>query len=329
MGAGLKGRGMVERRVEQDNRGNARSARATKGPWMPIEPRWILSTPASSLHAASVLLGGHSAPARQVLLDANTWESLAPAVESLAGDLAAVGLEPAIFFDHAIALAARFDAPLKWAEVLVLKTLGPRTAPEQIAARLARSRIALETAFARAQPRLLEELELRSEPLRLQWEARGPGLMKGVGRLFDPGLVVEQADVILVQPVLGGGGGAHPPYNSIHVEAVLTNPVAELPEVVRLGWLWAQLNLDLPEFQDALRRDRLHQLGRLALIPAVLAAAEEVELARFDEAALATALSAWHVSGAQSSQLLEWWQTRQATAAPWNVALGALDRMLD
>ena len=295
---------------------------------MPIEPRWIVSTPASSLYAASVMLGDPAELNDTAPLDAETSELLAADVANLTGDLAAVGLEPAIFFDHAIPLSARFDAPLEWAKVLVLKALGARTSPELIAARLARSRIALDSAFARAHPGLLEELELRSEPLRMQWEARGPGLMKGVARLFDPDLVVEQADVILVQPALGGGGGAHPPYNSLHIEAVLTNPLAELPEVVRLGWLWSQLNLDLPKFQDALDRDRLREIGRLAMIPAVLAAAEEVELARLDEATLATALAAWRASSAEPAQLLEWWETRQATAAPWNVALGALDRML-
>lgn len=295
---------------------------------MPIEPRWIVSSPASGLYAASVMLDASVKLGDTAPLDAKTSELLAFEVETLAGDLTAVGLEPAIFFDHAIALSARFDAPLEWAKVLVTKTLGPRVAPELIAARLARSRMSLEAAFARAHPGLLEELELRSEPLRLQWEARGAGLMKGLGRLFDPDLVVEQADVILVQPALGGGGGAHPPYNSLHIEAVLTNPLAELPEVVRLGWLWSQLNLDLPKFQDALHRDRLHEIGRLAMIPAVLAAAEEVELARLDEATLATALTAWRISGAEPFQLLEWWETLESGSANWNVALGALDRML-
>jgi hypothetical protein len=295
---------------------------------MSIEPRWIVSTPASSLYAASIMLDPAAETAGSVPLDSKTSELLAVEVASLAEDVAAVGLAPAVFFDHAIALSARFDAPLEWAKVLVLKALGPRTAPELIAARLARSRIALDAAFARAHPGLLEELELRSEPLRLQWEARGPGLMKGVGRLFDADLIVEQADVILVQPALGGGGGAHTPYNSLHIEAVLTNPLAELPEVVRLGWLWSQLNLDLPKFQDALQRDRLHEIGRLAMIPAVLAAAEEVELARLDENILAKALTAWRVSGAEAGQLLQWWETRQSTGAAWNVALGALDRML-
>ncbi len=34
---------------------------------------------------------------------------------------------------------------------------------------------------------------------------------------------------------LGGGGAAHIPYNNVHIEAVLTNPVPDLPEILRLG----------------------------------------------------------------------------------------------
>ena len=50
-----------------------------------------------------------------------------------------------------------------------------------------------------------------------------------------------------------------------------------------MGWLLAQLNLDLPQFAGRIagaraQRDRTG----LALIPPVLAAAEEVELVRFD-----------------------------------------------
>src|SRR5690606_23019649 len=98
----------------------------------------------------------------------------------------------------------------------------------------------------------LEELELRSAPLREQWEARGGGLLATLARLTTAGLVPEMADVILVHPVLGGGGAAHWQYNSVQFEAVLANPLAELPEVLRLGWLLAQLNFDLPLYEDHL-----------------------------------------------------------------------------
>ena len=170
-------------------------------------------------------------------------------------------------------------------------------------------------------------MELRSEPLREQWEARGPGLMANVARLIGDEVVAE-ADVILVQPALGGGGAAYPKYNSVSMEAVLANPIAELPEVVRLGWLLAQLNLDLPRYEEVLPRDRLLDVGPLAMIPPLLAAAQDVELAHLDEATLGTALAAWRVPPADPTKLIDWWETCQSSSFSWAVALGALDRML-
>ena len=189
-------------------------------------------------------------------------------------------------------------------------------------------------------PQVVEDLALRAGPIREQWEARGPGLLHGVGRLTDAGLVAEQAEVVLVQPVLGGGGRACALYNLVLLEAVLTNPIQSLPEVVRLGWLVAQLNLELPEFQGELRRDRALMLGSLAMVPIVLAAAEDVELSRCDEATVAVALEAWRGTAGRRGRAagpggkrirrraLQLVGHFRKFAAEWPVALAALDRML-
>jgi hypothetical protein len=149
-----------------------------------------------------------------------------------------------------------------------------------------------------------------------------------VARLTESDLLVSQADVILVQPVQGGGGAAHWNYNSVRIETVLANPVEQLPEVVRLGWLLAQLNMDLPKFQGDMRRDALAEIGPLAMIPPVLAAAQEVELARCDLPTLAAALKAWQTGPAEPGVLIEWWDTYQTARPAWTVALGALARLL-
>jgi hypothetical protein len=289
---------------------------------MAIELRWLASTAASSLHAAQAMLGGAS------LVDTETSEAIANPVLSLAGALSTLGLDEGKFFEHAIPQSARYDAPLQLAEVVLAK-LGSPGDRVRMAARLSQTLVALYAAFQQANPRALDELELRAEPLRGQWEARGPGLMATVARLTEKDLVVAEADVILIQPVLGGAGAAHWLYNSVRIEAVLANPIAELPEVVRLGWLLSQLNLDLPKFQGNLRLDRLLQVGPLAMIPPVLAAAQEVELARMDEPTLALALTPWKAAVIEPGKLLEWWVTYQSTSPPWTIALGALDRMLD
>lgn len=286
------------------------------------EARFITSTSASGLHAAARLLEGATPVDPKLAAEALLSEAAA-----LGADLEAVGLDRAAFFEHAIPLAVRFDSSRQLADVLLRKVLGPRQT-DAAATRLARRLQALWAAVADANPGALEELELRSLPLREQWEARGGGLLITVRRLTDVDLVVEEAEVILVQPFMGGGGSAHPLYNAVAFEAVLANPDAALPEVVRLGWLWAQLNLDLPKFQDHIGPAAMSQVGPLAVLPAVLAAAQEVELARFDRATLEKALAAWQAPPVEIDGLLGWWETYQASNPSWAVALGALQQML-
>ncbi len=287
---------------------------------MLADARWIASAAASALHAAECQLNGPAPPGTRLT------DALAEETAGLARALAALRVEPARFFAHAIPQSLRFDVPRQLAEVTLAKLIGPAEA--ESTAGLARPLNALFAAFLRAQPEAVEELELRSGPLRGQWEARGPGLLATLMRLTEADLVVESADVILVQPVLGGGGAAHPLYNAVHFEALLANPLAELPEIVRLGWLWGQLHLDLPKYEDAVGRARMHLIGPLALVPPVLAAAQEVELARCDPTTIALALEAWHAPAVSVDVLLDWWATYQASSPAWSVALAALDRLL-
>jgi len=288
---------------------------------MTADARWVANVTASALHAARAQLREGEA-ARGPLVAA-----LREATEQLGSDLATIGIEPERFFAHAIPLSTRFDAPRKWAEVSLHKALG-RPAAEAAAQQIARRQVALVAALQTAVPDPVHEIELRSGPLREQWEARAPGLLTELRRLTETEAVVELAEVILVQPIQGGGGDSYPAYNSLDFEAVLTNPLAELPEIVRLGWLWGQLAFDLPRYQDQLGRDRLLAIGRLALVPPVLASAAEVELARCDRAMLSTACSAWRIAPAPVDTLLDWWETYTASSTAWSVALVALDRML-
>jgi hypothetical protein len=194
--------------------------------------------------------------------------------------------------------------------------------------KLAECLTVLEHTFEQAYPGALAELELRASPLREQWEARGGGLLAALGRVTEPALIVPAADVVLVQPVQGGGGTAHALYNTVCFEAVLANAQARLPEVLRLGWLLAQLHLDLPAYGEALPPGRIQAVGALALLPATLAAGQQVELTHDDPDTLALALRAWPGHADVAQQLSTWWQTYQADRPAWSVALAALERML-
>jgi hypothetical protein len=192
---------------------------------------------------------------------------------------------------------------------------------------LAREIAQLEAAYARSVTGDAEELSLRGQPLREQWEARGPGFLKALAALTDKQLLPESAQVVLVQPVRGGGGQSFPPFNTVLFEAVLANPFPELPEVVRLGWLLAQLNLDLPDYQGELPRHRVFELGALALLPAALEAAADVEWCSAGQQSLFQAVERWKMP-VKAAVLSDWWQTYKSSNIRWAAALGALDRML-
>jgi hypothetical protein len=142
--------------------------------------------------------------------------------------------------------------------------------------------------------------------------------------------VVESARVCLVLPAAGGHGVVHAPTNTVRLEALLANPHPRLPEVVRLGWLLGQLQADLPPLVEHVPAGRAESLMMLAMVPATLAAAEDVELASCDAATIGDSLKCWHVphDSTTAEVLLRWWQTYSSSQAEWRVALAALGQML-
>ena len=296
-----------------------------------MQLRWIASQSASCFHAAAAMFGG------ETLTDPQVAAALADPLDTLRGEIVASQLPAALFWEHLVPLAAGIENNRELADVLQRKILPAGQRSEFLTSRLAAGFSALEAAYRETLPDLVDELAARAQPLRQQWEARGPGLLKTVARLSDERLIVEQADVILVRPVLGGMAVAHLPYNSVRMEAVLADPHATLPETVRLAWVLAQLNLDLPLFSERLRRDRLGMVAQLAMLPVVLQAAEHVELAAYDQRAIQLALEVWHIEITddvpdEADQLADtisrWYAQYTADRPDWAVALAALDRML-
>lgn len=289
---------------------------------MPCELRWIASSAASALDGAARLCAGLP------LVDRRFADALAAPAQALAAQITSAGHDLGTWFEHAIPLAAQYSVPARWAEVVLAKVAGGQRSDSALSAGWARRLGELERATEEAHPGVVEELELRSKPLIEQWEARGAGLLAQLALSTDVDMLVSNADAILVLPVSGGGGAAHPLYNSVRIQAVLANPMQQLPEVARLGWLIGQLNLDLPKWSEQLPRTRMAKIGPLSLVPPVLAAAEEVELARYNSETLGLALRAWTGSDVEPATLERWWQTYRESSMSWPVALGALDRMV-
>jgi hypothetical protein len=291
---------------------------------MPAEIRWKTSMSASCLHAVACEHEGVAAA------DAELATVIGPPAQWLIAAIAAAHWPIEDVLAELVCQAADFENNRE----LVSRAVARRRihATESAIGRVAGAIADVEAAMRRARPELAEELAVRGRPLMEQWQARGPGMLLEMGRMTDEGVVPEFAEVVLVAPYAGGHGRAHASQNRATFEAVLVNPHAELPETVRLAWLVAQLNADLPRFADVLGAQFSAHAFQAAMLAPTLAAAEVVELARCDEATLALAIGAWRLERAlpadAATQIWQWWQTWLDEASPWPVAVAALAAML-
>lgn len=286
---------------------------------------WRPSESASAFHAAELI-----ASARP-LADSRLAPELAKPTAELVRCVHALGLPPARFWQHVVPLAATIENNRQLARAVLIK-LARASPPDHETAVLAGLIADLEAAFRRATPNVVQELALRGKPIRELFEGRGPGLLIHLGERTDPRLILESAEVILIHPAAGGGGVAHLPYNSARIEAVLANPLPELPEVARLGYLLGQLNTDLPMFSESVHRDRLPLISSLALIPPALQAAQDVELCKYDAGTLAAAIEHWAGLPGRAAELADtlhrWWSVHLDARPPWKIALAALDQLV-
>jgi hypothetical protein len=288
--------------------------------------QWSASLSASCLHAAACVQEGLP------VVDDELVPALSEPIEQLLCELRVCGLPTEEALPQLVALAGEVESNQQLVELAFTKLWGKGAFDESIVNRLAGCIGSLETALLRERPGLTDELDVRSRPLREQWESRGPGLLRQMALLTEDSLLVESASVVLVAPIVGGHGRTHLLSNRVTLEAMLVNPHPHLPETLRLGWLLSQLNLDLPRFSDNVPTARRSLVINLATIPLVLAAAETVELARLDAETLRSALECWHLGPGLPTdvddRLLSWWNTYHDSATRWATALAALDAML-
>lgn len=290
---------------------------------MPLELQWIASSRASCLHAAEAVCRGER------LVDSRLADAIAEPAAALEREINAAEIRSADFWQHVVPLSVSIESFSELAETMLRKIGGASSVDELLVDRLATKLADVESAALAALPHLERQLSLRGGPLRELWEARGPGLIRRLARLTDESINLARADVILVHPALGGAGQAHLPYQSVRIEAMLTNPLPNLPEVVRLGWLLAQLAFAQSSLAETISTDRVAHVSRLAMLPAVLMAAEEVELARCDRTTLAVACEAWHVSSTENvdraESLLQWWQWYVDSRPSWTDAVSSFN----
>jgi hypothetical protein len=292
---------------------------------MQVQLRWKASLSATCLHVAACMRAGFAGADRQLT------QTLGEPAARLFGELGMAGWPADAMLQQLAALSAEYENNRELVKRCAVRLNLPPV-DDAILTRIAGAVADLEATLLRQQPELVDELAVRGGPLREQWEARGGGLLREVARLTEAAVVPASAEVVLVSPYLGGHGTAHPWQNRITIEAVLVNPLPELPETVRLAWLASQLNADLPRYADVLRPGTAGRALRVAAVPPVLAAASSVELVPPDAAPVELALDAWRLSrdlpANAAEQLGQWWSAWLDHPQSWPVAVAALDRML-
>lgn len=291
-----------------------------------MELEWVTNHLASCCHAAEGIARGLP------LADSRLGEPFADAVRALRQEISLLQVPSRLFWSNLLAYSHQTDDRQSLVRTTLRKTIGIESTSEASVITLGNCLRDVEAAVRQGLPQMLDDLAHRVRPLQEHWEARGPGLLFALGRLTDERLVAERATVVAVHPAFGGGGSASLATNAVRIEAVLTNVVDGLPEVVRLGWLLAQLNHELPIFSDRVHGSRLPLIAQLAMLPAILQASESVELSQLTPFTIAVALPAWQIEVAAdkdiAATLLAWWNTYLDTKPAWDIALAALDQMV-
>lgn len=293
------------------------------------EIRWKTSLSATALYAALCRARGHTAADQA--LDA----TVAAPADALAAEIAGANWPMVPLLEQLTALSPEFDNNRELVKRGAAKIhLPPRD--EALLVRIAGAIADLEGALLRSQPNLAEELAMRCGPLREQWEARGPGMLREIARFTEAETIPLAAEVVFVTPYLGGGGVAHAATNRVTLEGMLFHPHPALPETVRLTWLLAQLNAELPRYADVLPANRRELIVAAAMLAPTLAAAQELELAMCDESSVASAFETWgdawglaaELPPDSPARLWSWWTAWLELPARWPVAIAALDRLL-
>ena len=291
-----------------------------------MELEWVTNHLANCCYAAEGIARGLP------LVDSRLAEPFADAVQAVRKEIAILQVPSRPFWSNLLAYSHQTDDRQSLVRTTLRKTIGVERTSEASVVALGHCLRDLESAARQGLPQMLDDLTHRVRPLQEHWEARGPGMLHEIGRLTDERLVAERAVVVAVHPVFGGGGNASLTTNTVRIEAVLTNVIDGLPEVVRLGWLLAQLNHELPIFSDRVHGSRLPLIAQLAMLPAILQASECVELSQLTPFTIGEALPAWQIEVAAdkdiAATLLAWWNTYLDTKPAWGIALAALDQMV-
>jgi len=297
--------------------------------------RWEIGDRLSALHAARCWAAGTPG------IDSQLAAKLADPLSQLTKRLAAAEIDLEIFWSRLIATAASGSSDSEACQAALLAAglgeLGIDGTSSAILTHLAETRLAFQERY----PKSSQQLSLRARPIREQWEAYGAGLLRRMATQTHESFIPKSVVCVLLSPYRGGDGDCDPGSATLWMEAVLTNPVPMVPEVLRLAWLVMRVGAGAQILQplategtqetDDCKRAAL--VLALALLPVVLEASSYLELSLSpsgNAALISAAAQAWcgPLEPAEIDTILKWWGQSEDLKPAFPVALKALDRML-
>lgn len=294
--------------------------------------RWEIGDKLSPLHAARCWAAGASG------IDSALATKIAEPLAELTKRLAAAELDLEAFWSRLVAASASGSSDQDACRTALMDAgigeLGLDACASAILTCLADTRLAFQERF----PKSTQQLSLRARPIREQWDGYGAGLLRRIAKKTHESFIPKSAVCVLLSPYRGGDGDCDPATATLWIEAVLTNPVPSVPEVLRLTWLLTRIGMGtmvLPTEAAEENEDRERALMVVALagLPVVLDAACYLEMTQSPTVTgqlIDSAMQAWFgpMEPAVVEILDKWWSQSEELKPPFPVALKALDRML-
>jgi len=286
---------------------------------------WRTSCVASCIHAADVVARGLAST------DSSLSSAIGESVHQLTTEVQESEIRAEQFWKQLLALSSQTEDVNQLVENTLRDTL-KRDSSKDAVSHISLLVTDIVSAVSKHVGDINELLKLRAVPIRQQWEARGPGMMSKITQLSNESLTIDNATVVLVLPVSGGGGDVHSDQDCVRFEAVLTDTMGQLPEVIRLAWLLSRLAIRRSRRCSSSPLSRLALVEQLAALPLVLSAADHVELLCFDRSAMDLAVSSW-IHGVEPTESLsevvyKWWRGFTGSQTPLTIEMYQLDKTL-
>ena len=298
--------------------------------------KWISGERLSPIHAARCFsIGAHG-------VDEAISRGIAGPVANLNGRLAGADVDLSVFWSNLMAAVAAGESDADAAREALIAAGCSSLSCDTTAAGVTSELADVRSVYQQRYPKLSEQLQLRGRPIREQWDGYGLGLLKRIGKLTHPSFLPKNVTALLLSPYRAGDGGIDSSASRLWIEAVLTNPVHDLPEILRLVWLVAQIGLieALSVGPEDSHGDpwvppaRLPRIASLSMMALTLEAASHLEIIGTppDQLSIlfAKTAQAWRITVDNETldALDHWWRQFRDLQTPPPVTLKALDRML-